>query len=401
MSTSIAKEREEMAVSSTVSPSSSLCSLTWNKLTSSLGLASIFPIAFAESMDAAASAATTSTSTAAASTAPGAATQAASGLTAEELKAMSDAIADPAAAVAKSKAAEEVAKYVAEWTPPNWYIQLWIDGLNVVHDFTGLPWWATIGLAGVTLRTLTIPLLRKSLITSQALIAAQPEIAEIKERMNGAPPHEQQRLNVELMKVLSKYKASPLGALIPALASAPIFISLFFSMRNMLSNPAYVDQFVTGGPAGTPWENLMITDNTWVLPVCVGLSALAIVEVNAMTSAQRGVPVSKAASVLRNVFRGVSIITIPFMAQFQVGLFFFWVPNNIFSIMWAILISRPAFLKLLGVKLAAQMREELKDIPVATVPHVSLNQHVPSVEMFRPKNPPPAKGKAMPKAFRK
>jgi YidC/Oxa1 family membrane protein insertase len=100
--------------------------------------------------------------------------------------------------------------------------------LEFLHTNVGLPWaWSIVGLT-VIVRMLLVPLTVRQIHSMQNLQRHAPEMKEIQRKYKG----DRQRMNEELMKFYKENKINPAASCLPLLAQFPIFISLFFVLRD-------------------------------------------------------------------------------------------------------------------------------------------------------------------------
>jgi YidC/Oxa1 family membrane protein insertase len=100
--------------------------------------------------------------------------------------------------------------------------------LEFFHDKIGLPWaWAIVALT-VSVRMLLVPLTVRQIHSMQNLQAHAPQMKEIQRKYK----HDRQKLNEELMKFYKENKINPAASCLPMLAQFPIFIALYFVLRD-------------------------------------------------------------------------------------------------------------------------------------------------------------------------
>src|SRR6476659_8348405 len=113
-------------------------------------------------------------------------------------------------------------------------LQPLIDVANAVlqffHDSAGLSWGMSIIALTVCTRALLIPLTYKQLKGMRALQALQPQMKELQEKYK----NDKQRLQQEMMRIYKENKVNPLASCFPLLAQLPVFITLFFVLKNEL-----------------------------------------------------------------------------------------------------------------------------------------------------------------------
>ena len=98
------------------------------------------------------------------------------------------------------------------------------------HDTVGLPWGPAIIALTVVVRIVLIPLTIKQFRSMAALQQLAPEIKSLQEKYKG----DRQRLNQEMMKFYQENKVNPFGSCLPLLLQMPVFLALFFMLREDL-----------------------------------------------------------------------------------------------------------------------------------------------------------------------
>ena len=102
------------------------------------------------------------------------------------------------------------------------------DLLQWFHDTAGLSWsWSIVALV-VLVRIVLVPVTVRQIHSMQNLQAHAPEMKEIQQRWK----HDRARQNEELMKFYRENKINPAASCLPIIAQIPIFISLFFVLKD-------------------------------------------------------------------------------------------------------------------------------------------------------------------------
>ncbi|HEU4461088.1 MAG TPA: YidC/Oxa1 family membrane protein insertase, partial [Solirubrobacterales bacterium] len=102
--------------------------------------------------------------------------------------------------------------------------------LQFFHDSAGLSWGMSIIALTICTRALLLPLTYKQLKGMRALQALQPQMKELQEKYK----NDKQRLQQEMMRFYKENKVNPLASCLPLLAQLPVFITLFFVLKNEL-----------------------------------------------------------------------------------------------------------------------------------------------------------------------
>jgi YidC/Oxa1 family membrane protein insertase len=190
--------------------------------------------------------------------------------------------------------------------------------LTTLHETAGLPWaWAIVALT-VIVRMLLVPLTVRQIHSMQNLQAHMPEMKAIQQRWK----HDKQRMNQELMAFYKENQINPASSCLPMLAQFPVFIGLFFVLRD------FDEEILPRFPESSlEWLNLVtITENTKV-----GWGPLLIVAyaVSQLTStllmSQTMQPAQRALMLI------LPIAFIPFVLNFPSGLMLYWLTTNLWT----------------------------------------------------------------------
>src|SRR5437588_5114083 len=102
--------------------------------------------------------------------------------------------------------------------------------LKFFHNSIGVPWGWSIVLLTVVIRAVLVPLTLKQFHSMQKLQRLQPELKSIQQKYKD----DKQRQQQELMKFYKENQVNPLGSCLPLVAQLPVFISLFYLLRQDL-----------------------------------------------------------------------------------------------------------------------------------------------------------------------
>jgi YidC/Oxa1 family membrane protein insertase len=199
-------------------------------------------------------------------------------------------------------------------------LQPLIDIANAVlqffHDDVGLSWGMSIIALTVVTRALLLPLTYKQLKGMRALQALQPQLKEIQEKYK----NDKQRMQQEMMRFYKENKVNPLASCIPLLAQLPIFITLFFLLRDELP-----DDILPGEESF-----LFINDLT---EKAVGGELILLLGLYIGTQLISGMVMSITADKSqRMLLFALPIIFVPFILSFPAGLILYWITTNVWTI---------------------------------------------------------------------
>ena len=97
-----------------------------------------------------------------------------------------------------------------------------------LHENVGFSWGWSIVVLTVLVRILLVPITVRQIHSMQNLQAHAPEMKEIQKKWK----HDKQRQNEELMAFYRENKINPAASCLPIVLQIPIFISLFYVLRN-------------------------------------------------------------------------------------------------------------------------------------------------------------------------
>jgi YidC/Oxa1 family membrane protein insertase len=102
--------------------------------------------------------------------------------------------------------------------------------LKFFHNSVGAGWGLSIVLLTVVIRLVLVPLTLKQFKSMQALQRLQPQMKELQAKYKD----DKQRQQQEMMKFYKENNVNPLASCLPLVAQLPVFISLFYMLRQDL-----------------------------------------------------------------------------------------------------------------------------------------------------------------------
>src|ERR1700729_787419 len=102
--------------------------------------------------------------------------------------------------------------------------------LKFFHNSVGAGWGLSIVLLTVVIRLVLVPLTLKQFKSMQAMQRLQPQMKEIQAKYK----EDKQRQQQEMMKFYKENNVNPLASCLPLVAQLPVFISLFYMLRQSL-----------------------------------------------------------------------------------------------------------------------------------------------------------------------
>jgi YidC/Oxa1 family membrane protein insertase len=102
--------------------------------------------------------------------------------------------------------------------------------LKFFHNNVGISWGFSIVLLTVVMRAILVPLTVKQFHSMQKMQHMQPQLKALQAKYKD----DKQRQQQEMMKFYKENQINPLGSCLPLVAQLPVFISLFYMLRQDL-----------------------------------------------------------------------------------------------------------------------------------------------------------------------
>lgn len=187
--------------------------------------------------------------------------------------------------------------------------------LVFLHNDIGFGWGMSIVMLTVIVRVVMLPLSMKQFRSMQAMQKLQPEIKKIQKKYKD----DRQKMNQEMMKFYQENKVNPLGSCLPLILQMPVFISLFYLLRDSLAE--HLSQ--TKG-----W--LFISDLT---EPATGLALVVLIAIFVVS--QIGSTLLMATTMdkrQRTLMLALPLVFIFFIISFPSGLVVYWTTTNIWTV---------------------------------------------------------------------
>ena len=193
------------------------------------------------------------------------------------------------------------------------------DVLIWLHDTVGFTWaWSIVALT-VIVRMLLVPVALRQIHSMQSLQMHAPEMKAIQQRYKD----NRQKQSEELMKFYRENKINPYAACLPIVFQIPIFISLFFVLKDFEK-----EVFPDFAGSSLDWLGLVnITENVtegW------GPLLLLVYVVSQLTSTWL-MSTQMQSTAQRVMIMVLPIAFIPFILNFPSGLMIYWLTTNLWT----------------------------------------------------------------------
>src|SRR5215213_2547957 len=179
--------------------------------------------------------------------------------------------------------------------------------LTTFHGW-GVPWWLAIIMLTAVVRTLLFPLTVRQAKSMRRMQELKPDMDEIRARYKDDPKKQQQ----EMMRLYGERKVNPLGGCLPLIVQFPIFIALYYTIKQF-------DKLESFANGGLFWfKDLTVADPYFILPIAYVLTMMASQELT----------IRRTAPQQKNLMRVLPVAFGLFLFRFPAGLFVYWVTSN-------------------------------------------------------------------------
>jgi YidC/Oxa1 family membrane protein insertase len=192
--------------------------------------------------------------------------------------------------------------------------------LTWLHTAAGFPWaWSIVALT-VIVRIVLLPLTVRQIHSMQSLQRHAPEMKALQQKYKG----DRQRMNEELMKFYKENNINPAASCLPIVAQIPVFIALFFVLRD------FEKEILPSFPqAELGWLGVVpnITDQAsshWS-----GFLLLAIYAISQTTSTL--LMATTMDRMQRTLLLVLPLVFLFFILNFPAGLVLYWVTTNLWT----------------------------------------------------------------------
>jgi YidC/Oxa1 family membrane protein insertase len=190
--------------------------------------------------------------------------------------------------------------------------------LDFFHDSVGLPWaWAIVALT-VCVRILLVPLVVRQIHSMQSLQAHAPQMKEIQKRYKG----DRQKMNEELMKFYRENNINPMASCLPLVAQFPIFIALFYVLRDFSKHVPDASSLSWLGIVPDISKN---ADTHWSGYLLIAIYAVSQVSSTLFMSTTMD-------KTQRYILLGLPIFFLPIVIRFPIGLVLYWMTTNLWTV---------------------------------------------------------------------
>lgn len=188
------------------------------------------------------------------------------------------------------------------------------------HQTVGAPWWLSIAMLTVVVRSLLFPLTVKQVKSMRSVQDLKPDMDKVRAQYQNNP----QKQREEMAKLYQDRGVNPLGGCFPILIQMPIFIGIFYVIRLFGGTPGRTEpeypSFVNGGLLW--FQDLSQQDPTHLLPIISAVTMLAATEITLKNVDPQQ----------RWLMRLLPVGFTVFLLSFPAGLFVYWITSNLVTL---------------------------------------------------------------------
>ncbi len=188
--------------------------------------------------------------------------------------------------------------------------------LAFFHSNLGLTWAWSIVVTTVVVRMILVPLTIRQIHSMQSLQKHAPEMKRIQQKYK----HDKPKQNEELMKFYKENQINPAASCLPMLLQLPVFIALYYTLRNGINFGTTDLGFLHFIPDITAK-----TTAHWG-----GYVLLVVYVASQMASGLFMAPTAQKSQ--RMVFMLMPLVFVFVIAHFPAGLVLYWVTTNLWTV---------------------------------------------------------------------
>ncbi len=192
--------------------------------------------------------------------------------------------------------------------------------LDWFHTTLSLSWAWSIVATTVVVRMILVPLTVRQIHSMQNLQRFAPQMKELQKKYKS----DKAKQNEELMKFYRENNINPAASCLPMLLQFPVFIALYYTLKNFANEPA------SQHPGSLSWLHFVpsIADHTtsfWggyvLLVVYVGSQMASTLYMSATADKMQ-----------RRLFMIMPLVFVFVIARFPAGLVLYWMTTNLWTV---------------------------------------------------------------------
>ncbi|XP_060656042.1 mitochondrial inner membrane protein OXA1L [Drosophila nasuta] len=210
--------------------------------------------------------------------------------------------------------------------------------MEFLHCTWDIPWWGTIAIGTLVVRTIIFPLVILAQRNSAKMSNNMPQMQVLQLKMTEARQSgnaiESARYAQEMMLFMREKGVNPLKNMIVPLAQAPLFISFFMGLRQMANAP--VESMRDGGLFW--FTDLTLADPLYLLPVITSATLYLTIELGTDSARLSAANMNT----MKYVLRALPLVIFPFTMNFPAAILTYWACSNFISLGQVALLRIPS-----------------------------------------------------------
>mmetsp|Transcript_12600 Transcript_12600/g.24433 ORF Transcript_12600/g.24433 Transcript_12600/m.24433 type:complete len:441 (-) Transcript_12600:46-1368(-) len=240
--------------------------------------------------------------------------------------------------------------------------------IDYFHMTSGMPWWMSIVTVTCILRMSMFPLTVTQMRNQIRMAQMSPDIQALQKRMEERPADTQEQqlaYRKEMVSIQQKHGVKVWTSILPALAQIPVFLTMFWTLRDMASDyPSFQD-------GGTLWfTNLAETDPTYGLPILCATTFIAMTELNPQPESGN----QEQAARMKMIMRVMAVAMVPITMTQPSAIAVYWTATNLFSLSQSLLFRIPGIKPALGISLRPEIAARAAATPTDAGTGVASNE---------------------------
>ena len=188
-----------------------------------------------------------------------------------------------------------------------------------LHESVGFSWaWSIVALT-VMVRILLVPVAIRQIHSMQSLQIHAPEMKALQQRYKS----DRQKQSEELMKFYKENKINPYASCLPIVFQIPIFISLFFVLKD-------AEKHIFNGFSDSALQWLGLVNITEPVKDGWGPVLIAVYVASQLTSTYL-MSTSMQSKAQRYMIMILPVAFLPFILRFPSGLMIYWLTTNLWT----------------------------------------------------------------------
>ena len=215
------------------------------------------------------------------------------------------------------------------------------------YNGIGVPWGWSIVLLTITVRALMVPLTVKQIGSMARMQALQPQMKEIQKKYK----EDKQRQQQEMMKFYKENNVNPLGSCLPMVAQLPVFISLYYMLRQQLRvdicpafqrahNHGVLSTAHTVACGAHGQSNFLFIGDITSQATGVTLVILIILYVGSQLGSTLMMQSAAMDKTQRQIMLFMPLIFVLFVIRFPAGVLVYWITTNLWTVAQQYVVKR-------------------------------------------------------------